>query len=71
MFFFSFYLRLRIRPRVLIDISKRSTKTNVFGLDLDIPIGIAPTAMHRMAHCDGEKATARGKKFTAIFDCCK
>lgn len=59
--------RLRVRPRVLIDVSKRSTKTNVLGIDLDMPIGIAPTAMQRMAHCDGEKATARGRKYY-IYD---
>lgn len=51
---------MRVRPRVLVDVSKRTTKTNVLGLSLSMPVGIAPTAMHRMAHCDGEKATARG-----------
>lgn len=34
---------------------------SVLGLDLAMPIAIAPTAMHRMAHSDGELATARGK----------
>lgn len=27
-----------------------------------MPIGIAPTAMHSMAHADGETATAKGNK---------
>lgn len=35
---------------------------------MDLPIGIAPTAMQRMAHFDGELATARSaKKFNTIF----
>lgn len=29
---------------------------------MDLPIGIAPTAMQRMAHGDGELATARAAK---------
>lgn len=51
---------LRLRPRVLIDVSSRSTKCNVLGLDLDLPVAIAPTAMQKMAHSEGERATARG-----------
>lgn len=54
--------RIRIRPRVLIDVSKRSTKCNVLGIDLDTPICIAPTAMQRMAHPDGEVASAKGEQ---------
>lgn len=52
--------RLRIRPRVLIDVSKRCTSTNILDLNLDVPIGIAATAMQRMANAEGEKATVRG-----------
>lgn len=56
-------LRLRIRPRHLRDVSQRSTSTKVFGFDSTMPIGIAPTAMHRMAHDDGEIASAKGSYF--------
>lgn len=52
--------RLRIRPRVLIDVSKRCAKTTVLGMNLDLPVAVAATAMHRMANADGEKATVRG-----------
>lgn len=61
------YLRLRIRPRHLRDVSQRSTSTKVFGFDSRMPIGIAPTAMHRMAHHDGEIATAKGSRFIKLF----
>lgn len=36
--------------------------THVLGSKLNIPICIAPTAMQRMAHPDGEIATAKGNK---------
>ncbi|XP_063695701.1 uncharacterized protein LOC134827092 [Culicoides brevitarsis] len=50
---------IRIRPRVLRDVSKRDLSTHILGLDLSFPLGIAPTAMQRMAHPDGEVANAR------------
>lgn len=53
--------RIRIRPRVLIDISKRDLSCQLLGIDLDFPIAIAPTSAHRVAHSDGEIATAKGK----------
>lgn len=52
--------RIRIRPRFLRDVSLRSTASEVLGIDLSMPIAVAPTAMQRMAHADGELATARG-----------
>lgn len=56
-------LRLRIRPRHLRDVSQRSTSTEILGFKSTTPIGIAPTAMHRMAHDDGEVASAKGEGF--------
>jgi 4-hydroxymandelate oxidase len=52
--------RLRLRPRVLRDVAKVSTTTTLLGAELPSPIGIAPSAFHRIAHPDGEAATARG-----------
>ena len=51
--------RLRLRPRVLRDVAKVSTTTTLLGAELPSPIGIAPSAFHRIAHPDGEAATAR------------
>lgn len=56
----AFFWRLRIRPRHLRDVSQRTTSTEVLGFNSSMPIGIAPTAMHRMAHDSGEIATAKG-----------
>ncbi|CAB1119664.1 GOX/HAO [Ectocarpus sp. CCAP 1310/34] len=50
--------RLRLRPRILRDVSKVDTSTTVLGQKISSPICIAPTAMQRMAHDSGECATA-------------
>lgn len=52
--------RLRIRPRMLVDVSEISSTTTVLGDNVSMPIGIAPTAMQKMAHPQGECANARG-----------
>ena len=43
---------------MMVDVSKRNLKTTILGNEVSMPIGIAPTAMQRMAHPDGECATA-------------
>src|SRR5919108_4902549 len=51
--------RLKLRPRVLVDVGTVSTETSVLGTNVALPVLIAPLAMQRMAHPDGELATAR------------
>jgi 4-hydroxymandelate oxidase len=51
--------RKRLRPRMLRDVSSVSTATTVLGHDVASPILVAPTALQRAAHPDGEVATAR------------
>jgi len=51
--------RWRLHPRVLFDVSSVSTESTVLGSPVSMPILIAPTALHRLAHPDGELATAR------------
>lgn len=48
----------RLRPHVLRDVSHVSTELSLFG-QWRTPIGVAPTAFHRLVHADGELATAR------------
>ncbi|GER33620.1 peroxisomal (S)-2-hydroxy-acid oxidase [Striga asiatica] len=50
---------LCIWPRILIDVSKIDMTTSVLGFKISMPIMIAPTAFQKMAHPDGEYATAR------------
>jgi isopentenyl diphosphate isomerase/L-lactate dehydrogenase-like FMN-dependent dehydrogenase len=52
--------RLRLRPRVLVDVSAIDTSTTLLGLPLASPIAAAPTAYHGLAHPEAELATARG-----------
>ncbi|GAB7348662.1 hypothetical protein MBLNU459_g7027t2 [Dothideomycetes sp. NU459] len=53
------YQKYRIRPRVLRDVSRIDTSVSIFGHKNSMPVGVAPTAMQRLAHSDGELATAR------------
>ena len=54
------YFRWYIRPKFLKDVSKRDMSTSVLGYKLNVPFGVAPTAMQRMAHPDGECANVKG-----------
>jgi 4-hydroxymandelate oxidase len=51
---------LRLRPRVLRDITRPDTRVHVLGQALRTPILVAPTGRHRLFHADGERASARG-----------
>lgn len=53
------FQRIRLRPRVLIDVSHVDLSTTILGFKISAPIMIAPTAMHKLAHPEGELATAR------------
>ena len=50
--------RLRLRPRILVDVSNRNMNVTVLGQSLAIPVLIAPMAFQRLAHSQGELATA-------------
>ncbi|WNF25395.1 alpha-hydroxy acid oxidase [Streptomyces sp. C11-1] len=51
--------RIRLRPRCLVDVSVCDPGTSLLGAGLAAPLGIAPMAYHRLAHPEGEVATAR------------
>lgn len=51
--------RWLIRPRVLVDVSQVDTTVAALGSRLASPIGLAPAAFQRLAHPEGELATAR------------
>lgn len=54
--------RIALRPRVMVDVSLRSLACPVLGHDLAMPVLVAPTAFQRLAHPDGELATARAMR---------
>lgn len=51
--------RVRLLGRVLRDVSGRTLATTVLGQPIAMPVMLAPVAMQRLAHDDGELATAR------------
>lgn len=51
--------RISLHYRVLVDVRERRLSTTVLGEAVALPVLVAPTAFHRMAHPDGEIATAR------------
>ncbi|HET7520687.1 MAG TPA: alpha-hydroxy acid oxidase [Candidatus Limnocylindria bacterium] len=60
------FARRRFLPRVMTDTSRIDTSTTVLGREWRVPLFTCPTALHRMAHPDGELATARAAKERGI-----
>ena len=54
------FARIRLRPRTMVDVSRCDTSSSVLGIPLAMPIMVAPTSMHGLAHAEGELATVRG-----------
>jgi len=52
--------RIKLEPRILVDVSRLDTRVTLFGQKLPFPILLAPTAYHRLVHPEGELATVRG-----------
>jgi len=53
------YDRIRLKPRVLVDVSDLDTSTTLLGRKMPYPILLAPTASQRVTYPEGELATAR------------
>ena len=51
---------LRLRPRILRDISKVDTSAVLLGSQQAMPLLVAPMGRHRLFHDEGECASARG-----------
>jgi 4-hydroxymandelate oxidase len=51
--------RVRFLPRMLVDVTNIDTSTEILGCALSFPVMLAPTALHRLGHPDGEAAVAR------------
>ena len=63
------FTRWELRPRVLVDVGEVSTATTVLGTELSLPLLVAPTAFQRLAHPDGELATARAAAAAGTIMC--
>ncbi|GAB7332141.1 hypothetical protein MBLNU13_g04017t1 [Cladosporium sp. NU13] len=51
--------RYKIKPRILVNVDNIDTSSELFGKKTSMPLGFSPSAMHRLAHPDGELATSR------------
>ena len=58
-----------LRPRMLVDVGAVTTTTTVLGEEVSMPILVAPTALQRLAHPDGEGATARAAAGAGTIFC--
>ncbi|WP_371225998.1 alpha-hydroxy acid oxidase [Roseovarius sp. 2305UL8-3] len=56
--------QLKLRQRVAIDMTGRSTATQMIGQDVSMPVALAPVGLTGMQHADGEiKAARAAEKF--------
>jgi isopentenyl diphosphate isomerase/L-lactate dehydrogenase-like FMN-dependent dehydrogenase len=63
------FARRRLRPRVLVDVTTVVTETTVLGTEVAFPVLLAPLAFQRVAHPDGEHATARAAAAAGTVMC--
>jgi isopentenyl diphosphate isomerase/L-lactate dehydrogenase-like FMN-dependent dehydrogenase len=63
------FTRWQLRPRVLVDVGEVSTAATVLGTEVSMPLLVAPTAFHRLAHPEGELATARAAAAAGTIMC--
>ncbi len=50
---------IKLRQRVAVDIEKRTLRTRMVGIDVAMPVALAPIGMLGMQHADGEILAAR------------
>lgn len=54
------YEQIRLKPRILVDVSKVDTRVKLFGQELPFPIILAPTGAQGFVHPEGDLASVRG-----------
>ncbi|MEO6361660.1 MAG: alpha-hydroxy acid oxidase, partial [Caldimonas sp.] len=53
------FQRIKLRQRVAVDMENRSIKTKMVGIDVAMPVALAPVGLTGMQHADGEILAAR------------
>ena len=62
------FLKCDLVPNILASVGEPDLSTTVFGQKIDLPIFLSPTAMQRLYHHDGDKASARAaEKFGTFY----
>jgi L-lactate dehydrogenase (cytochrome) len=59
-------LRIKLRQRVLVDVSQRDLTTNIIGEPSALPLALAPIGLAGMQHGDGEILAARAAQAAGI-----
>jgi L-lactate dehydrogenase (cytochrome) len=57
---------IKLRQRVLVDVSKRSTATTILGEPISLPLALAPVGLCGMQHGDGEILACRAAQAAGI-----
>lgn len=65
----NFYRRIMLRPRVMRNVTEANTQRSILGCTSTAPFFVAPAAMARLAHPDGECAIARGCASEGLIQC--
>jgi len=63
------FRRWRLRPRMLVDVSRLDARITLLGTEISMPLLVAPIAMHGLLHADGELATARAAAAAGTIMC--
>ncbi|GLS34303.1 L-lactate dehydrogenase (cytochrome) [Mesorhizobium albiziae] len=53
------FAKIKLRQRVLVDITDRSLASTMIGQEVTMPVALAPTGLTGMQHADGEMLAAR------------
>ena len=61
--------RWQLRPRVLVDVSAVATATTVLGTPVSMPLLVAPVALQKLVHPEGEAASARAAAAAGTVFC--
>ena len=57
---------IRLRQRVAVDMTGRSTKSQMIGQDVAMPVALAPVGLTGMQHADGEMKAARAAELFGV-----
>jgi L-lactate dehydrogenase (cytochrome) len=60
------FARIKLRQRVAVNMEGRSTATKMVGVDVAMPVAIAPTGLTGMQHADGEILAAKAAEAFGI-----
>jgi L-lactate dehydrogenase (cytochrome) len=58
--------QLKLRQRILVDVSRRSTQTTILGEKVSLPLALAPIGLCGMQHGDGEILACRAAQAAGI-----